>query len=253
MISKAKLKLIKSLALKKRRDENGLFVAEGAKTVFELLKRFECHSIFITDECVTQFGMPNKRIPTEIVSREELSKASLLTTPHNALAIFKKEARIAETQFGQILQTSLCLGLDNIQDPGNLGTIIRIADWFGIEHLFCSPHTADAYSPKTVQATMGALARIHIHTVSLDELLDKNKDIPVFGTLLDGQNIYTQSLSDHGLILMGNEGNGISETLKKYISHRLFIPSYPVGRNTSESLNVATATAIVCAEFRRRN
>jgi len=146
----------------------------------------------------------------------------------------------------------LCLALDEVQDPGNLGTIIRIADWFGIEHIFCSQGTADVYNPKVVQATMGALARVHVHYVNLSELIDSLPDIPVYGTFLDGTNIYEQELSQTGIIVMGNEGNGISPEVRKVINRRLYIPNYPANRPTSESLNVAVATAITCAEFRRR-
>lgn len=153
-----------------------------------------------------------------------------------------------------VASRSLCLALDDVQDPGNLGTIVRIADWFGIEHIFCSNGTADIYNPKTVQATMGAIARVKLHYCNLPEFIGNasEKNIPVFGTFLDGENIYTQHLPKNGIIVMGNEGNGISEQIARKVSHRLLIPNYPQGCETSESLNVAVATAIVCAEFRRR-
>ena len=147
---------------------------------------------------------------------------------------------------------SLSLALDGIQDPGNLGTIIRIADWFGIEQIFCSDDTVDAWNPKVVQATMGSIARVNIIYFNLLEFLDTlPADFPVYGTLLDGDNIYTQPLTPHGLIVMGNEGNGISPEIRQKVNRRLLIPSYRTD-DTAESLNVAIATAITCAEFRRR-
>ena len=182
-------------------------------------------------------------------SREELSRASLLKTPQEALAVFRIPQYEAEAE---VVRRSLCLALDGVQDPGNLGTIIRIADWFGIRHIFCSAGTADAFNPKTVQATMGALARVQLHYCDLRELVASLPDVPVFGTFLDGGDLYTQELSANGLIVMGNEGNGISPELAAVVNRRLLIPNYPQGEETSESLNVAVATAVVCAEFRRR-
>ena len=144
----------------------------------------------------------------------------------------------------------LTLALDGVQDPGNLGTIVRLADWFGIRHIFCSFDSADIYNPKSTQATMGALARVDVHYVDLPLAL-RSVEAPVYGTFLDGQDIYTQDLSAHGVIVMGNEGRGISKAVAELVSHRLFVPPYPAQRPTVESLNVAIATAIVCAEFRR--
>ena len=144
------------------------------------------------------------------------------------------------------------LAVEDVQDPGNLGTIIRLADWFGIEHIFCSPNTVDVYNPKTIQATMGGIARVKLHYTSLPELIASLEDIPVYGTFLDGENMYTQPLSAYGLIVMGNEGNGIGDEVERLINRKLYIPNYPAERETSESLNVAIATAVVCAEFRRQ-
>jgi len=144
------------------------------------------------------------------------------------------------------------LALDGIQDPGNLGTIIRIADWFGIPDIICSHDTVEVYNPKVVQATMGALSRVRVHSLDLSECMKQVEELPVYGTFLDGVNIYKQPLTSYGLIVMGNEGNGITPAVEQYISQRLFIPNFPQGKPTSESLNVAVATAIVCGEFRRR-
>jgi TrmH family RNA methyltransferase len=151
------------------------------------------------------------------------------------------------------VERSLCLALDDVQDPGNLGTIIRIADWFGIEDIFCSRGTVDVYNPKVVQATMGAIARVRVHYVDLPEFIASMGSTPVYGTFLDGKDMYGCQLSGNGLIVMGNEGNGISGEIERMVNNKLYIPNYPAERATSESLNVAVATAIVCAEFRRRN
>jgi len=146
------------------------------------------------------------------------------------------------------------LALDGVQNPGNLGTIIRLADWFGISDIYCSPDTADCYNPKVVQATMGAILRVRVHYLPLADFLAKTaaEKTPVYGTMLDGENIYSTTLSANGVIVMGNEGKGVSEECARSFTHRLLIPSYPPERQGSESLNVAMATGIVCAEFRRR-
>jgi TrmH family RNA methyltransferase len=155
-----------------------------------------------------------------------------------------------------VVNKELCLALDDVQDPGNLGTIIRVADWFGIRHIFCSIGTTDAFSPKTIQATMGAISRVQIHYVDLYSFLHhtriESSSTPIYGTFLEGKNIYRESLSPNGVIIMGNEGNGISSKIEEMVTNKLFIPNYPEGCATSESLNVAIATAITCAEFRRR-
>ena len=195
-------------------------------------------------------------IPAEIqaeeiieVTEEELARASLLKAPQEVLGVFKQPQYLFNPN---IAKEQLCLALDDVQDPGNLGTIVRIADWFGIKHIFCSTGTADIYNPKTVQATMGAIARVKLHYCNLSEVLGSLTDIPVFGTFLDGENIYTQELSNHGIIVMGNEGKGISPNVSRFVNSKLLIPNFPQGCETSESLNVAVATAITCSEFRRR-
>ena len=184
------------------------------------------------------------------VTTEELTRASLLRTPQQVLAIFRKRKDIDNKT--EIFR-SLCLALDGVQDPGNLGTIIRLADWFGIRHIFCSPDTADVYSPKAVQATMGSLARVHVHVADLPSLIrDLPEGTPIYGTFLDGENMYEKTLSNNGLLIMGNEGRGIRDEVRELVNQRLFIPAYPEERGASESLNVGVATAIVCAEFRRQ-
>ena len=249
MLSKNKIKFIRSLELKKYRKEENAFLAEGHKLVGDLLGHFRCRLIAGTPEWFKK--NPDLRAQETIeVTREELAKASLLKTPQDVLAAF--EIPQAETD-ASVIEHSLCLALDDVQDPGNLGTIIRIADWFGIGHIFCSPGTADVYNPKTVQATMGALARVKLHYCDLKALAGSlPKGTPLFGTFLDGENIYEAPLDGHGLIIMGNEGKGISAEISQLTNRRLLIPNYPQGNATSESLNVAVATAIVCSEFRRR-
>lgn len=249
MLSKNKIKWIKGLELKKKRQEERVFVAEGSKLVSELLGVFPC---------VCLVSVPEWELPAHITAIkeqctatwEEIGKASFLKTPSPVLAVFQMPATNIDEKRPM---TELCLALDGVQDPGNLGTIIRVADWFGIRHLYASLDTADIYNPKTVQATMGAIGRVSVHYCSLPELLQKSKgEYPIYGTFLDGTDMYEETLSSHGLIIMGNEGKGISAEVAQFVTHRLFIPNYPADSPTSESLNVALATGIICAEFRRR-
>jgi TrmH family RNA methyltransferase len=257
MISKAKLKLIHSLENKKGRRENSLFVAEGPKVVGDLLSRFPLKLIVAVDEWIQTNRHDLGDAEVIAVTDDELRKASLLQHPQQVLALFELPQEKAETEdaLSSVLSDDnrkLSLALDGVQDPGNLGTIIRIADWFGIEDIFCSQTTVDAYSPKVIQATMGSIARVRVHYTDLAQLIHSlPSDYPVYGTLLDGEDIYSQELTQGGLIVMGNEGNGISPAIRPLINHRLLIPNYPKGRATADSLNVAIATAITCAEFRR--
>lgn len=250
MLSKGKLKYIHSLEMKKYRNELNAFVAEGNKLVADMLHAFECELILAKPSWMaTQGDIPTKELLE--ADDEDIRKASFLKTPQDVLAVFKRPAwSLAEADPA----SSLVLALDGIQDPGNLGTIIRLADWFGIEHIVCSLDTADVFSPKTVQATMGALAHVKVHYTDLAVYLkmQTEKQIPLFGTFLDGENMYTKELSANGIIVMGNEGNGIRPEIEELIDQKLYIPSFPPERETSESLNVAIATAVICAEFRRR-
>ena len=188
------------------------------------------------------------------VTAEELARVSLQRAPQGLLAVFEKPQPVAAQSLLPVAGRSLCLALDGVQDPGNVGTIVRIADWWGIEHVICSHDTADVFAPKTVQSTMGALGRVGVHYTDLPAWLDElPAGTPVYGTLLDGDNLYDSELTPHGIIVMGNEGNGLSSAVRERVSHRLLIPSFPPDRPTSESLNVAVATAVTCAEFRRRS
>jgi TrmH family RNA methyltransferase len=187
----------------------------------------------------------------ERITDDELHRISFLQHPQQVLALFPIPKSDSSSSLSH-LSSSLSLALDGIQDPGNLGTIIRIADWFGIDTIYCSEDTADAYNPKVVQATMGSLARVNIIYLSLEALFDSlPDDFPVYGTLLDGDDIYQQPLSQNGIIVMGNEGNGISPEIRAKVNRRLLIPRFRTG-DSAESLNVAIATAITCSEFRRR-
>ena len=249
MISKPKTKLIASLSQKKFRDELGLFVAEGTKLVLDLIPSFNCILLVASKEWLIENPKINAHEVLE-VDETELRKISNQKNPQGVLAVFEKAKYSFTTDD---LYQKLSLALDDVQDPGNLGTILRIADWFGISDVFCSEHTADAYNPKTVQATMGALARVKVHTVNLPEFFKSFEGrLPIYGTFMDGENIYSKTLSQKGIIVMGNEGNGISAEIEKFVTERLLIPNYPIGQATSESLNVGVATALVCGEFRRK-
>ena len=249
MISKNQFKYIRQLEQKKYRRREGLFVAEGTKVVGDLLQRYQPKVIYATHEYLQAFPLLSKKgLEVVEVTPDELQHISFQQHPQQVLALFP----IPETSLSTIHQDALSLALDGVQDPGNLGTIIRIADWFGIETIYCSEDTVDAWNPKVVQATMGSIARVNIIYLNLIEMLDAlPSDFPVYGTFLDGDDIYQQSLSKNGLIIMGNEGNGISKAVRSRITHRLLIPSFRHG-DTAESLNVAIATAITCSEFRRR-
>ena len=241
MISKNQIKWVHSLELKKNRRREGLFVAEGPKVVGDLLRAgFKARQIFATTMMTAD---------TQLVTNEELQRISFLQHPQEVLAVLEIPANTAPIA----PEGHLSLALDGVQDPGNVGTIIRIADWFGIDCIYCSPDTADIYNPKVVQATMGSIAHLPIVYTYLPQFLDSLPEtFPVYGTLLDGNNIYDQSLTSEGIIVMGNEGNGISEAIRQRITRRILIPNFHQGSERAESLNVAIATAITCSEFRRR-
>lgn len=248
MISKATIKKIHALDMRKFRRNERLFVAEGPKLVDELCATMKPVYIAALPEWISENAKIVSGTEYDIVTPDELQRASLQKNPQQVIALFPiPEHRFCTEQ----LKNELVLMLDGVQDPGNLGTIARIADWFGIRNILCSTETADIYNPKAVQATMGALARVKFHYTDLLQLLSQY-DGPVYGTFLDGENIYGQELSENGIIVMGNEGKGISQGVSEMINRRLYIPNYPIGTQTTESLNVAIATSIVCAEFRRR-
>ena len=244
MISKNQLKYIRQLEQKKYRRREGCFVAEGTKVVGDLLQRYRPEAVFATADWQAPAG-----ITPQLVTDDELRRISFLQHPQQVLALFPLPS---VNSLPSSVNSELSLALDGVQDPGNLGTIIRIADWFGISTIICSEDTVDAWNPKVVQATMGSIARVNIIYINLPEFLDSlPADFPVYGTFLDGDNIYTQELTREGLIIMGNEGNGISDAVRAKVNRRLLIPDFHQGE-TADSLNVAIATAITCSEFRRR-
>lgn len=253
MLSKNKIKLIHSLNRKKSRDESGVFLVEGNKMVEEaLLSGFEIELVV----CTSNFARLHPEISIRVkeiieTDSESLSKASLLQNPQDSLAIVQQPQNI----YPELnLHKDLCLALDFIQDPGNLGTILRIADWYGINQVVCSEKTVDVFNPKVVQASMGAIFRIKIENTELSGFIRiaRENEIPVYGTFLEGKNIYEQTLSPNGIIVLGNEGNGISDPISRLVTQKLLIPCFSAHENKPESLNVAIAAAICCSEFRRR-
>jgi len=242
MISKNQIKLISGLHQKKQRFANQLFFAEGVKVIQELLQsNFELEHLYTTQNDFEKVEFSKRTSITE----QELKKISALSTPNSCLAVFKIPDE------NPIIDSGLILALDNIRDPGNLGTILRLCDWFGIQQIVCSKETVDIYNPKVVQATMGSVARVNVNYVDLKALIAKTK-LPVFGTFMNGENIYQSALPQNGIIIMGNEANGISAEIEKMVTSRLTIPRFGELQKT-ESLNVATATAIVLSEFKRNS
>ncbi len=245
MLSKNQIKYVKQLEQKKYRVQEQAFVAEGPKVVGDLLSEgFTPLFIYATEEWLMSHE-PKKPL---LVTAEELRRLSFLQHPQQVVAVFRLPTHCNPAS--PILHTpsaKLILALDGVQDPGNLGTIIRIADWFGIDGIVCSRDTADAWSPKVVQASMGSIARVSIGYTDLKEYL-KTTTLPACGTVLDGESIYGMQLPREAVIVMGNEGNGISHDIRQLLTHRLLIPSF---RQGADSLNVAIATAVTCFEFRR--
>ena len=238
--SKNEIKRIKSLSQKKFRDEEGLFIAEGQKIVDEALRSgFDVVSVYRSEE----------------VGEDVMSRITSLNSPSPALAVIRKPKPLTNNEIDRIISTRpLALALDSLRDPGNVGTIIRLADWFGIDVIFASEDTVDIFNPKVVQATMGAIFRVKFVYTDLKSVTGRflSAGMKVYGTFLDGESIYEKELEGNGLIVMGSESNGISKEIAALVSDRLYIPPYPEGAETSESLNVAIATAITCSEFRRR-
>jgi TrmH family RNA methyltransferase len=242
MVTKNQIKIIAELHQKKYRQLYNLFIAEGQKCISELLNSdFELLFLYESESVFNAFNFAEKHI----ISQNELKKMSALTNPNNCLAVF----RIKKTE--DIVQKNTIVALDNISDPGNLGTIIRLCDWFGIKDLVCSQSTVDLYNPKVVQASMGSLTRVNVSYVNLQTFLIETS-LPIFGTFTDGNNVYTTKLPKDSVLLMGNEGNGISTEIANLVSKKLSIPRFGTIQST-ESLNVATATAIFLSEFKRNS
>ncbi|MFA5297551.1 MAG: RNA methyltransferase [Lutibacter sp.] len=238
-LNKSQLKIITSLNQKKYRTAYHLFVAEGTKVIAEFLNsNFELEQLF----CVDNASYKNLDKVTEI-SEAELKKISTLVSPNNVLALFK----IPETT--PSFKSGLIVALDDINDPGNLGAIIRLCDWFGVNQLICSSNTADCYNQKVVQSSMGSLARVSIIYTDLSTYL-QNSSLPKYATIMDGENVYKSNLPKNAVLIMGNEANGISDSILKMATNTISIPRFGALKQT-ESLNVATATAILLSEFKR--
>jgi RNA methyltransferase, TrmH family len=253
MISKNTIKLIKSLALKKIREKESLFLVEGDKNVSEVLdSKFIIEKLFATSSFLinNQTILSNVKLVTE-VSKEDINQASLLKSPQNSLALCRLPN---STELPEKINSNLTIFLDEIQDPGNLGTIIRICDWFGIEHLFCSPKTADIFNPKVIQSSMGSFCRVNVWYTPFETVsaLANKLKIPIYGAFLDGENIYNQKLPQQALLVMGNEGNGIGPEIEHKIERKIKIPKFSENQKSAESLNVSVATAIICSEFKRQ-
>ncbi len=238
MLSKNQIKLITSLKQKKYRIQHGFFVVEGIKTIRELLDSpLELHSLYTTEPFNSNSGIE------VLISATDLKRISFLKTPNKALAIFK----IPKSK--SIVDTGLIVALDAVRDPGNLGTIIRLCDWFGVTELICSHESVDCFNPKVIQATMGSITRVNISYINLATFL-KNSKLPVFGAFMEGESVYDKKMPEQGILVMGNEANGISKDIETVITNKISIPRFGALQAT-ESLNVATATAILLSEFRR--
>ena len=243
-MTKAEIQFVRSLADKRVRDAERLFVAEGDKLIGEILQS----SLHVRNIYALEGHFEGR---AERVTAKEMERISQLKTASTSLAIVEQPRHKTPAKAPA---DRLTLALDGVQNPGNLGTIIRLADWFGVEDIYCSEDTADCFNPKVVQATMGAILRVRVHYLPLADFLRRTREsgVEVYGTMLDGQNIYDVELAPTGVIVMGNEGRGVSRECAASFSQRLLIPAYSVAGQGSESLNVAMATGIVCAEFRRR-
>lgn len=238
MLSKNQIKFITRLKQKKYRLQYGFFIVEGIKTIKELLQsHFELHALYTTET----FNIDAKK--EFLIANVDLKRISFLKTPNKALAVFKiPEAKTVNTN-------ELIVALDSVRDPGNLGTIIRLCDWFGIKDLICSKETVDCFNPKVIQATMGSITRVNISYLDL-ELFLKENHLPVFGAFMEGETVYKKQLPKNGVLIMGNEANGISKAIEALITEKVSIPRFGDNQIT-ESLNVATATAIMLSEFKR--
>ena len=240
MVSKNQIKLITSLQHKKYRNETQLFLAEGVKVIQELLQsNFVLEHLFAVEDVFPKVAIAQKTI----IREQDMKRITALSSPSPCLALFKIPAETT------IEDSGLIVALDDIRDPGNLGTIIRLCDWFGVKQLLCSKETVDLYNPKVIQATMGSITRVKVNYIDLNDYISKTQ-LPVFGTFMDGKNVYNEILPTEGILVLGNEANGISATVERLIRDRIAIPRFGEIQQT-ESLNVATATAVFLSEFRR--
>jgi len=259
MISSARSKLLRSLQHKKYRDQHLLFLVEGEKMVRELTanapdQRFRIREIYATPQWIDRNAEEVQFTDIELVeaTQAEIKKVSTLVSPQPVVALVSRPD--CKLEMEELLPTPV-LAFESIRDPGNLGTIIRTADWYGMYHIVCSPDSTDVFNPKVVQSTMGAFARVKVHYLDLRTLLDSPvlKEKAVYGTYLEGENIYETQLEPAPLILFGNESHGLSDQLDKHIQHRISIPSFSTKGKGSESLNVASSVAVLCSEIKRRS
>lgn len=252
LLTNADRKLYADLDRARTRRERGLFMAEGTKCVLDTVAHFRVHALMATASWLAAHA---EALPAGVepiaVKAADLERMSHLTTPTEVIAIYHIPTESHDPDVGSVAADGLTLLLDRLQDPGNLGTIVRLADWFGVGRIVCSPETADVWSPKVVQATMGAVARVRCIYTPLPDYIAAHAGVEVCGTFLDGESIYATTLPRRAMLVMGNEGRGISPEVARLVGRRLLIPSYPPGAATSESLNVAVATAIALSEFRR--
>ncbi len=256
MLSKNRLKYISSLGVNKYRKKYGVFIVEGHKMVIEAINSpFNIEEIYALGSWISEYGhLTPASLQLNEVSEQEMKKISVLSSVSGVLAVVKMANLSVDTN---IASNQLVLALDDIRDPGNLGTIIRTADWFGIKEVICSSQTVDCYNPKVVQATMGSIFRVNVSYIDLEKYINTIPEtVPVYGSFLDGENILETKLSESGIIIIGNEARGISAELEKLVTNKILIPSFndftEEKSSTAESLNASIATSIVCFEFRRR-
>ncbi len=250
MISKSRLKHLISLKQAKFRKEHQEFIVEGEKMVAELLNsQFRIKSVYGLAEWMQENASKFKNLIIEEISKKDLERISSLKTPNKVLALVE----IPTQQEIKNPTKGLHLILDTIQDPGNLGSIIRTADWFGIENIYCSKDTVSLFNPKVIQSTMGSFARVKVHYTELSDLLQQNKALPVYGSLLDGGDVFKRKLDQNAFLIIGNESKGIRKEIQAFIDQKVKIPSFAINKSDqAESLNAALATAILCAEFRKQ-
>ena len=237
-----------SLSQKKYRDKEGCFIAEGNKCVRDTWDYFKCRMLIATQNWYESYGNCTHMDVLQIATRQQMQKMSQFSNPSDVIAVYETP-EVSYTP--QEVKENINIVLEGVQDPGNLGTIIRLADWYGIKNIFCNKQTVDVYNHKVIQATMGAISRVKVHYCDLEELIESFPEMDVFGTTLDGENIYSTTLPDRCFVIFGNEGNGMSERLKAMTTRNLYIPSRVVDGSTSESLNVGLAAAITISEFCR--
>ena len=247
-VSNNTIKFVASLSQKKYRDKEGCFIAEGNKCVRDTWDYFKCRMLIATQNWYESYGNCTHMDVLQIATRQQMQKMSQFSNPSDVIAVYETP-EVSYTP--QEVKENINIVLEGVQDPGNLGTIIRLADWYGIKNIFCNKQTVDVYNHKVIQATMGAISRVKVHYCDLEELIESFPEMDVFGTTLDGENIYSTSLPDRGFVIFGNEGNGMSERLKAMTTRNLYIPSRVVDGSTSESLNVGLAAAITISEFCR--